>query len=84
MLIIKADASGKSAAGRQPPRRFLNQNRDGAYASEKSNAAIINEVIVAPFMSAVLRASPSTTRNVNRIAERPSNHEPREIEISFI
>ena len=64
MLRTKADASGKSAAGRQPPRRFRNQNKDGAYASEKSSAAMTSEVMVAPLMSAALRLSPSTTTNV--------------------
>ena len=52
---MRAEASGKAAAGRQPPSRLRNQNRDGAYASEKSSAAMISEVMVAPLMSAALK-----------------------------
>jgi len=29
-LITSAEATGKSAAGRQPPRRLRNQDKDGA------------------------------------------------------
>ena len=84
MLITSADANGKSTAGRQPPSRLRSQNKDGAYASEKSNAAITNEVMVAPLMSAELKLAPSTTENVNKIAASPINHEPNEREMSFI
>ena len=84
ILRTSADANGKSTAGRQPPSRLRNQNKDGAYASEKSNAAMTNEVMVAPLMSAELRLAPSTTENVKRIAPSPSNHEPMEMEMSFI
>jgi hypothetical protein len=55
-LIIRAEANGKAAAGRQPPRRLRNQNKDGAYASEKSSAAMISEVIVALLMPAFPQA----------------------------
>ena len=84
ILRTSADARGNSTAGRQPPSRLRNQNRDGAYASEKSNAAMTNELMVAPLMSAALRLAPSTTENVNRIAASPINHEPTEREMSFI
>ena len=84
ILRTRADANGNSTAGRQPPRRLRNQNKDGAYANEKSKAAMTNEVMVAPLMSAALKLAPSTTENVSRIAARPSNHEPREMAMSFI
>ena len=45
---------------------------------------MISEVMVAPLMSAALKLAPSTKKNVSRIAASPSNHEPREMEMSFI
>ena len=84
MLRTSADANGKTTAGRQPPRRLRNQNRDGAYANEKSKAAITSEVMVAPLMSAELKLAPSTTEKVIMIVASASNHEPREMDMSFI
>src|SRR5688572_1610851 len=84
MLSSRADVKGNTAAGRQPPRRRRNQNRDGAYASEKSSAAMMSDVTVAPLMSAALRFTPSTTVKVSRMIANASNHEPNEMEMSFI
>jgi hypothetical protein len=42
------------------------------------------EVMVAVFMSAVTRLSPSTTTNINKMAESPINQEPSEMQISFM
>src|SRR5687768_546518 len=83
-LRISAEATGKSAAGRHPPRRLRNQNSDGAYASEKRSAATIKEATVAPLMSAALKLSPSTTANAKSSAARPTSHDAREMESSFI
>ena len=84
ILRTRADANGNNTAGRQPPSRRRNQNRDGAYANEKSKAAMTNEVIVAPLMSAELKLAPSTTEKVIMIVASASNHEPREMDMSFI
>src|SRR5688500_10034937 len=84
MLSSRADVKGNTAAGRQPPRRRRNQNRDGAYASEKSSAAMMRDVTVAPLMSAALRFAPSTTLKVSRMIANASNQEPNEMEMSFI
>jgi hypothetical protein len=43
-----------------------------------------NDVMVAVFMSAAARLSPSTTTNINNMAESPINQEPREMQISFM
>jgi len=42
------------------------------------------EVMVAVFRFAAARLSPSTTTNINKMAESPINQEPREMQISFI
>jgi hypothetical protein len=42
------------------------------------------EVMVALFRSAAARLSPSTTMNINKMAESPINQEPREMQISFM
>lgn len=42
------------------------------------------EVMVAVFMSAAARLSPSTTTNINKMAESPINQEPSEMQISFM
>src|SRR5512132_4276210 len=73
-LSTTAEASGKSSAGLQPPMRLRNQNSDGAYAKENSSAAMINDVTVAPFKSV----------NCEPMSSRPSAHEIREIETSFM
>ena len=83
-LSTSAEASGKSATGRQPPRRRRSQKSEGAYASEKRRAATIKDITVAPLTSAALRLAPSTTQKISRIAESPNSHEPREIDTSFI
>jgi hypothetical protein len=80
----KADAIGNNATGLHPPRRLRNQNKDGAYANEKSSAAMMSETIVAPLMSAADSVSPSTRRNVSRIAVNPTSQEPKEMEMSFM
>ena len=84
MLSSRADVKGNTAAGRQPPRRRRNQNRDGAYASEKSRAAMMSDVTVVPLISAVLRFTPSTTVKVNRMIANAINQDPNEMEISFM
>ncbi len=43
-----------------------------------------SEVMVALLMSVVLKLSPSTTTNMKRMAESPTNHEASEMQISFI
>lgn len=83
-LRISAEATGKSAAGRQPPRRLRNQKSDGAYASEKIKAEIMSERTTAPLTSAMLSPAPSIHKKVSRMAANPSSHEPMEIAISFI
>lgn len=40
--------------------------------------------MVALFRSAAARLSPSTTMNINKMAESPINQEPREMQISFM
>ncbi len=42
------------------------------------------EVIVALFKSVALRLSPSTTTNMNKMAESPTSHEAKEMQISFM
>jgi hypothetical protein len=71
---MTAEASGNSGAGRQPPRRWRNQEREGAYANENSNAAMIIETTVA------LKPSPAKLERIRA----PINHEMREIDTSFI
>ena len=84
-LSTMAEARGNSSIGRQPPSRCRNQKSDGAYASEKTSAATISDVIVAVFMlAAALRSCAPVRENVDRSSRNPSNHEPREIEINFI
>jgi hypothetical protein len=83
-LITNAEATGKSAAGRQPPSRLRSQNKDGAYASAKSSAAMTSEVMVVLLMSALLKLPPSTVTNMNKMAESPISHEPIEMQSSFI
>src|SRR5262245_45197397 len=82
MFSTTAEARGKSKAGRHPPIRSRNQNSDGAYASENNNAAMINEVAVAPRRSVELNCCPSINENAVRIDNKASNHEPSEMESS--
>jgi hypothetical protein len=42
------------------------------------------EVMVAVFMSAAARLPPSTTTNMNKMADSPINQEPSEMQISFM
>jgi hypothetical protein len=42
------------------------------------------EVMVAVFRPAAFKLSPSTTTNMNRMAERPINQEPSEMQMSFM
>ena len=42
------------------------------------------EVMVALLMSTVFSLSPSTTTNMNKMAESPINQEPSEMQISFM
>ncbi len=42
------------------------------------------EVMVAVLMSAARKLSPSTTTNVNKMAESPINQEPSEMQMSFM
>jgi len=42
------------------------------------------EKMVAVFRSAAARLSPSTTTNMNKMAESPISQEPSEMEISFM
>ena len=42
------------------------------------------EVTVAVLMSAALKLSPSTTTNMNKMAESPINQEPSEMAINFM
>jgi hypothetical protein len=83
-LRISAETIGKSAAGRQLPSRFRNQKSEGAYASEKMRAAMASEVIVALLRFARFKLSPSTTTNINMMAESPTNQEPIEMQMSFM
>ena len=78
MLSTTAEASGNSNAGLQPPMRWRSHERDGAYASENTSAAMIIEVTVA------LRASPSTTKNFDNSSDRPNSQETREIDTNFM
>jgi len=83
MFSTRAETSGNAAAGRQPPRRRRSQNKEGAYASEKSSAATIREVKVTPLMFVAPSCSPSKNK-VNRMADSPSSHEPSEMEMSLM
>jgi hypothetical protein len=82
-LRTTAEASGKSSAGLQPPIRLRNHDKDGAYAREKSRAATMSEVKVAPLISLALRPCPSREK-VNSIESSPSSQEPSEMESNFI
>ena len=42
------------------------------------------EVMVALLMFAALKLPPSTTTNMNKMAESPINQEPSEMQMSFI
>ncbi|MGH9930604.1 MAG: hypothetical protein ACREA9_15450 [Pyrinomonadaceae bacterium] len=42
------------------------------------------EVMVAVLMPGALKPCPSTTTNVNKMAESPTNHDPSEMQISFM
>src|ERR1051326_705993 len=58
--------------------RWRSHESDGAYASENKSAAMIIEVTVA------LSACPPTTKNFERMSNKPDIQETREIDTSFI
>ena len=67
VLRTIAEASGNNSAGRQPPMRWRSQEREGAYARENSNAAMIIEVTVTlgPKLERIARAESHETRDIN-------------------
>jgi hypothetical protein len=80
----RAEATGNSAAGRQPPSRFLNQYKDGAYASEKRRAAIVSEAIVALFTSITFKLALPKNMKASRSVANPINQDAKEMEMSFM
>ena len=84
MFRTTPERIGKRRTGRQPPSRFRNANKAGAYASEKRSAVTINEVAGTVCASVELNVWPCAIENVSMIESSASNHEPSEIETSFI
>ena len=82
-LSTNAEATGNNAAGRQPPSRFLNQYNDGAYASEKTSAAMMSEATVA-FPSSTAFTLPSTKLNASNRTSSPINQDASDMQISFM